>query len=52
MKKVLLLIALILLNSCVIVGNFSEDREKLHQMGKEDDYCQRKPDRCYLGTPW
>ncbi len=52
MKKVLLFIGLLLLSGCVEVGNFPEDRVNLHEMGSENDYCDKHPSRCYEGVQW
>ena len=53
MKKAGLMILLLLLSACVVeVGNFPEKRIKLHEMGYDENYCERNPDRCVEGVPW
>lgn len=52
MKKFFLLISVLMLAGCIEVGNFPEDRQKLHEMGSESDYCAQHPNRCYEGVQW
>jgi len=53
LKKVLLGLFIFFLASCTVeVGNFSDKRIKLHEMGYPDNYCEQKPDRCVEGVPW
>lgn len=52
MKKCLLLLAILILASCVEVGKFPEKRVKLHNMGNEDGYCEKNPSRCVEGVQW
>lgn len=52
MKKFIMLVMVLVLSGCFTAGDFPEKRLKLHEMGHEDDYCQRNPDRCINGVPW
>ncbi len=53
MKKISILCLGLLLASCVVeVGDFSDKRLKLHEMGYPEDYCEQKPERCVEGVPW
>lgn len=51
MKKVILLFVLFL-TGCVVAGEFPEHRNRLHDMGHNEDYCAKNPDRCIDGVPW
>ncbi len=51
MKK-LILLALVFLNGCIVVGDFSENRNRLHSMGQDEAYCQKNPDKCVNNVPW
>ncbi len=51
MKKFILLFLLFLIG-CVVAGDFSEDRNRLHELGRDEAYCQKNPDRCVNGIPW
>ncbi len=51
MKKLFLLICLFTLFGCK-VGDFPENRTRLHEMGHERDICDRQPDRCIKGVQW
>ena len=54
MKKVYILAMTLLLCSCkgFVAGDFDEKRERLHNTGRGEEYCQQFPDRCYKGIPW
>ncbi len=52
MKKLVLGLCLLLLSGCVLVGDFPENRERLHEYGHDEDYCHKNPGRCYNGIPW
>ena len=52
MRKFLLVLLLISLSGCIEVGDFPEDRVKLHEMGQDSDYCQKYPKRCIGDIPW
>lgn len=52
MKYLIAFFCVCLLTACVEVGNFSEKRIKLHEMGYGNDYCEKNPDRCVEGVPW
>ena len=51
MKKFLLFF-LLFLNGCVVAGDFPENRNRLHNLGKDEAYCEKNPDRCIKGVPW
>lgn len=50
MKKLCLVFCLLLLAGCE-VGKFTPEREKLHNMGKEN-ICEKSPERCVNDVPW
>ncbi len=55
MKKIVLLSMLLLLCACgkvFVAGDLSEKRKKLYEMGYEQDYCEKNPDRCVKGVQW
>ncbi len=52
MKKVLLLILTLTLSGCFTAGDFPEKRERLHEIGHEENYCEQKPERCIQGVQW
>ena len=52
MKKLMLVITLLFLYGCVNVGEFPENRERMHNYGNDNDYCQQHPKRCFQGMPW
>ncbi|MFI3241143.1 MAG: hypothetical protein R3Y43_01085 [Alphaproteobacteria bacterium] len=49
MKKMILVAMILLISGCV-VGEFEPKREKLHSKGK--NICQTNPERCFNGQPW
>lgn len=51
MKKIILL-AVLLLNACVVAGEFPENRNRLHSLGQDEEYCQKNPDKCVNNVPW
>lgn len=51
MKK-MVLIVFILLSGCVVVGDFPENRERLHNMNLDEAYCNENPEKCIEGIPW
>ena len=54
MRLLSCLVLMLFLCSCeIIVGDFPEKREKLHNMGdRAENYCEIHPDRCIDGVPW
>lgn len=52
MKKIMIVFLLFLICGCVEAGAFSEKRNRLHQLGQEDNYCEKNPDRCIDGVAW
>lgn len=54
MKKAILFSLLILLAGCkcFVAGNLSEKRKHVYEVGNEQDYCEKNPDRCIKGVPW
>jgi len=54
MKKLLVFFMLLLLWGCkgITAGDFPEHRQRLHNLGHEEDYCKNHPDRCVNGVPW
>ncbi len=52
MKKVFLLFVITMLGACVVSGDFPENRNRLHELGRDDVYCQKNPDKCIDGIPW
>lgn len=54
MKKTVLFLLVLMICGCVEVGKFPEHRERLHNLGTENDkaFCEQNPDRCYNGIPW
>lgn len=34
------------------VGEFPENRNRLHEMGTGEEVCKTHPERCLNGTPW
>lgn len=52
-KYILVLCLLLSISGCISVGEFPENRERLHEMGEgANDYCHKYPRRCYQGIPW
>ncbi len=51
MKKLVLFICFFFLFGCT-VGNFKENRVRLHEKNNNEEYCQKNPDRCIHGVPW
>lgn len=54
MKKCILFMLLILLCACkgIVAGEMSESRKRLYEIGNEEDYCDKNPDRCIKGVKW
>lgn len=52
MKKIFISLLALSLAACVVVGEFPKNREKLHDMGHEQDYCKNNPNRCVNGVQW
>ena len=54
MKKIYIAILVCFLCSCVEVGNFPAQRQKLHNMntGQEPNFCDKNPNRCIEGVAW
>ena len=51
MKKLILLVCFFLLFGCK-VGEFPENRNRLHELGHEKNFCQKSPERCVDGVQW
>ena len=51
MKKLILLVCFFLLFGCK-VGEFPENRNRLHELGHEKNFCQKSPERCVDGVNW
>jgi hypothetical protein len=53
MKKIAVLLFVVLLSGChVTAGDFKENRNRIHDMGQDDAYCEANPDRCVHNVPW
>lgn len=54
MKKSVLFLLLMLLCSCkcIVAGDLSENRKRMHEMGNEEEYCIQNPDKCVKGVKW
>ncbi len=54
MKKIALFSLLMLLCACkgIVVGDLSEKRSRLYEVGNEKDYCDKNPDKCIKGVKW
>lgn len=52
MKKLLLLVCLMALAGCIESGNFEEKRIRMHEMNRDQDVCEKHPDRCINGITW
>lgn len=52
MKKLICFIVMLAISGCISAGSFSEKRNRLHEMGHEDTYCEQNPNRCVNGVPW
>ncbi len=50
--KIWVFFVLLFIGGCVVAGDFPEDRNKLHEMGRDSTYCDKNPDRCVKGIPW
>ncbi len=47
MKKLVVFAILLVLSGCVIVGDFPENRQRLHNQGfNTDEYCREHPQHC------
>lgn len=52
MKKIFLLIVMsVILYGCE-VGNFSDKRNRLHEMNSDKEICEQHPERCVSGVSW
>ena len=51
MKKLILLVCFFLLFGCK-VGEFPKNRNRLHELGHEKNFCQQSPERCVDGVQW
>lgn len=51
MKKMMMILALCLLSSCV-AGEFTEDRNRMHEINRDRDVCEKHPERCINGISW
>lgn len=51
MKKLIMFVFLFLLFGCEI-GDFPDNRNRLHDLGHEKDICEKYPDRCINGVQW
>jgi hypothetical protein len=54
MKKVVLFSLLLLLCACKTIeaGKLTEKRSHLYEVGNEEDYCDKNPEKCIKGIPW
>lgn len=52
MKKLIVFLMLFAVCGCVTVGKFPEKRNRLHELGNEESYCEKNPDRCIDGVAW
>ncbi|MBR1825808.1 MAG: hypothetical protein IJ770_04395 [Alphaproteobacteria bacterium] len=53
MKKILFVIALLLISSCsaLVAGKLREDRKELYNYHNDRAYCQENPDKCINNIP-
>ena len=49
MKKFVILTILLALCGCV-AGEFTPNRNRLHEMNSDKDICSREPERCISGV--
>ncbi len=49
MKKIMTLVILLVLSGCV-AGEFTPERNRLHDMNSDRDICSREPERCISGV--
>jgi amino acid permease len=52
MKKIILIVCFLILAGCVKSGEFGEKRERMHNMNKDQDICEKYPERCISGITW
>ena len=54
MKKIYIAILICFLCSCVEVGNFPANRQKLHDAHSSGaaDFCKKNPQRCIDSATW
>ena len=52
MKKILLLVCIVVLSACVESGNFEEKRVRMHEVNRDQDICEKYPERCISGVSW
>ncbi len=54
MKKLILLSIILLVTACkgIVAGEMSEKRKRLYEIGNEENYCDKNPDRCIKGVAW
>lgn len=51
MKNILILLILLGLSACV-VGEFEDNRNRMHEMNRDKDVCDKNPERCISGVSW
>ena len=53
MKKILFIIALLLISSCsaLVAGRLREDRKEVYDYHSSRSYCQENPDKCINNIP-
>ncbi len=49
MKKIIMAVCLLALSGCV-AGEFSSDRNRLHDMNSDKEICDNQPERCLSGV--
>ena len=52
MKNLILIICLLVLSSCIKSGEFADDRNRMHEMNRDADVCEKNPSRCISGVTW
>ena len=48
MNKLVLILSIIMLSGCV-VGEFKENRIRMHEINSDKEICEKYPDRCISG---
>ncbi len=51
MKKLILFVCFFFLFGCT-VGEFPENRNRLHERGRNESFCQQHPKHCVDGVQW
>ena len=54
MKEFVIIALLLMISACksIVIGELSEKRSHLYEVGNEEDYCNKNPKRCINGIPW